>query len=331
MILARHAEALMWAGRYMERAETTARCLSAATASIMHMVPADAEAEWEQLIAALGLVDEFAETAADVTLDAASVRRFLLIDRETTGSVVSSISAVRENFRAVRDRIPVELWEEVNRLHLQLSALDEPFLAADRANDVVTSVRRSCQAMSGVLSESMLREEGHAFITIGQMIERAVLSVELLKAALGNRRNTFDAGRLLRSASALQAFRRQHGHDDDWLDVSAFLIEDQAVPRSVLSSVARIENRLELVDVAGVLVEPRRLAGRLRSRLEYADLHIELSVDAFGCVHGLSSDLVALSGALQSALAPPLAVPVLHAQYVRPGRDTRRDVEEATT
>ena len=53
MILARHAEALLWAGRYLERAETTARCLNVATASIMHLVPADAEVEWEQLIAAL--------------------------------------------------------------------------------------------------------------------------------------------------------------------------------------------------------------------------------------------------------------------------------------
>ena len=319
MILARHAEALLWAGRYLERAETTARCLNVATASIMHLVPTDAEVEWEQLIAALGLVDEFASSEAELSV--AAVRRFLLTDMDSPGSVRSAVSAVRENFRAVRDRIPVELWEEANLLHLELAAYDARYLPTDRAYEVMTRVRRSCQAMAGVLSESMLREEGHAFITVGQMIERAILNLELLKSALGNRRNTFDADRLLRSASALQAFRRQHGHDDDWLDVSAFLIEDNTVPRSVLASVARVENRLELVDVAGLLVEPRRLAGRLRSRLEYADLHAELADDAYGTVHGLGRDLMALSAAIHTSLAPPLAVPTLHAQYVRPGRD----------
>ena len=83
MILARHAEALLWAGRYLERAETTARCLNVATASIMHLVPADAEVEWEQLIAALGLVDEFG--GADADLSVVSVRRFLLTDATSPG------------------------------------------------------------------------------------------------------------------------------------------------------------------------------------------------------------------------------------------------------
>ena len=329
MILARHAEALLWAGRYLERAETTARCLNVATASIMHLVPADAEVEWEQLIAALGLVDEFG--GADADLSVVSVRRFLLTDATSPGSVRSAVTAVRENFRAVRDRIPVELWEEANRLHLELAGFDARYLPTDRAYEVMTLVRRSCQAMAGVLSESMLREEGHAFITIGQMVERAILNLELLKSALGNRRNTFDADRLLRSASALQAFRRQHGHDDDWLDVSAFLIEDQSVPRSVLASVTRIENRLEMVDVAGLLLEPRRLAGRLRSRLEYADLRAELADDAYGTVHGLGHDLMELSASIHDSLAPPLAVPTLHAQYVRPGRDTTSAESEVSS
>jgi uncharacterized alpha-E superfamily protein len=316
MILARHAEALYWVGRYLERAETTARCLDVADASIMHLRVAEAETEWFQLVRALGLQDEF--TAADGRPTQGSVARFLLGAHASPGSVRASVAAVRDNLRVARDRVPIELWEEANRLFLLLRDIDVGALGGE-VHDTLVTVRRGCQAMSGVVGEAMVRDEGHGFIVIGRMSERAILTVDLLSAALGSGR-VFDADRLLRSASALQAFRRRHGYDTDWVTVADFLILDSDTPRSVLSCLRRIEDRLARFDRAGTLRRPRRLAGRLRSEVEFGDLAEALEADPFAHLAQLAAGIIEVAASVQAHVVPPIATPEMHSQFVRPGR-----------
>ena len=126
MILARHAEALFWAGRYLERAENTSRCLNYAANSITHLRDEEARVEGGLLVKTLGLEEEL--RAAGPLESRPQLIAFLLSDSDNPGSVVSSVSAVRENLRSVRDRIPIELWEEANGLYLRF-----PFLG--HAND----------------------------------------------------------------------------------------------------------------------------------------------------------------------------------------------------
>ena len=112
MILARHAEALLWVGRYLERAESTSRCLNYAANSLTHLRPDQARAEGELLVRTLGLQQELEEVGPLESQP--QLVAFLLSDTDNPGSVVSSITAVRQNLRLVRDRIPIELWEEAN-------------------------------------------------------------------------------------------------------------------------------------------------------------------------------------------------------------------------
>ena len=163
MILARHAEALLWTGRYLERAETTSRCLDYAANSITGLRADEARAESELLVKTLGLTEELKAVGP---LDSRpQLVAFLLSDRDNPGSMVSSIIAVRENLRSVRDRIPIELWEEANGLYLRF-----PFLGHDNTpsdlHGVLLMVRRACLAISGVLNEGMRLDEGHAFVVV---------------------------------------------------------------------------------------------------------------------------------------------------------------------
>lgn len=319
MILARHAEALLWVGRYLERAETTARSLAVADGLIMHLQPADAAEEWIQLIRALGLTEEFEARGVEPTHDA--VATFLIVGEASGGSVRAAISAVRENLRVARDRIPIELWEEANRLHLELRDLDLDAVLAE-PYEALARVRRSCQAMSGVIGEAMGRDEGHAFIVIGRMLERSIVTVELLSAELARARGEFEADRLLRSVTALQAFRRAHGYDADWPTVSRFLLASAATPRSVLSAIRRLEDRLARFEGAGTLAEPRRLAGQLRSEIEFSDLATEVGSAPFDFLGDLHGALSALAESVQVHIVPPIGSPETHAQFVRPGRIT---------
>ena len=94
MILARHADSLLWAGRYLERADTIARCVSVETNAVMHRQATEARLASRRLVQALGLQDEF--VAAQVGTGPYAVMDFLVSDDSHPGSVVSSVQAVRE-------------------------------------------------------------------------------------------------------------------------------------------------------------------------------------------------------------------------------------------
>lgn len=319
MILARHAESLYWTGRYLERAEVTSRWLDVASRFSAHVLPDDRAAEWRGLTQALGAPQLGADLTGD-SFDQSAVSTLLLADPSTVGSVSSAIQALRDNLRVVRDRVPVELWEEVNRLHF---GLEQSVTASrhDQAYHLVSrTVREGCQAISGVLSESMMRDEGHAFIVIGQMIERSILTVGLLRSALTNSDTSFDSDRVLRSSSALQSYRRLHGHRSSDQSVVSFLLRTPELPRSVLSCLLNAERRLNVVDPGSQRTsQTRQLAGRIRSGLEFGDFEQDFEAQILSLLTTLQQDLWRLGDTLSSEIFRPLGEPLLHAQYIRPG------------
>ena len=318
MILARHAEAMFWAGRYLERAETTVRCLEFEADSIMHLQPAHADLQWRRLVRALGLDGEL--QAAGGLSDRHQIVRFLLLDAANPGSAASAAQAVRENLRAVRDRVPIELWEEANALHLRLQALSSGSQAAQESHEVFLMVRRACLALSGVLNEAMRRDEGHALIVIGRTLERAIFTANLLESSLTDPSGTLNATRLLRLTSSLQAYRRRHGHSLDPDVAVRFLLVAPDLPRSVLSCLLRTEECLmDLAASAAALDRARRKSGLLRARLELGEIEAALEVDPADTVCRLGAELAALAAEVLTGVIPPGATPPVRSQCLRPG------------
>ena len=260
MILARHAEALLWTGRYLERAENTSRCLNYAADSITHLRADEARAEGELLVRTLGLQDEL--EAVGPLESRPQLIAFLLSDIDNPGSVVSAVTAVRENLRRVRDRIPIEMWEEANGLYLRFPFLGHAEAAPSGLHEVLLMVRRACQAISGILNEGMRRDEGHAFVVVGRMLERSIFTVGLLEASHADSGGVMDATRMLRLTSSLQAYHRQHGNAPDFDSVVRYLLRAPDLPRSVLSCLGMAEDCLTgLGSTATALDRPRRKAG----------------------------------------------------------------------
>lgn len=320
MILIRHAEALLWAGRYLERAETAARCLDEASRTVMHLLPEEAEIEWGQMLRGLGLG---AELNGRTTYEQAVIDR-LLSGPDDPGSVRFGVEALRNNLRIVRDRTPVELFEEANRLHLWLqnNRLGHPRDSA--SHEFHATVRRGCQTISGIIAEAMPRDAAHAFIVVGRMLERSILTVELVRAALTHPSGRFDADRLLRATSSLQAFRRSGRDQSDHLAVAALLLEAPTLPRSVLSCLRRTEGRITVLSSsASTFHTPLQMCGRIRSRLEYGELVDDLGRSAEPTVRRLGSEIIELADLTTEQLTPPMGTPAFHAQFVRPGLDER--------
>ena len=318
MILARHAEVLLWVGRYLERAETTSRCLNYAANSITHLRADEARAEGELMVRTLGLQEEL-DTGGQLESQPQLVA-FLLSDTDNPGSVVSAIVAVRENLRSVRDRIPIELWEEANGLYLRFPFLGHANTAPAGLHEVLLMVRRACLAISGILNESMRRDEGHAFVVVGRMLERSIFTVGLLEASHCDARGVMDATRMLRLTSSLQAYHRQHGNAPDPHSVVLYLLHAPDLPRSVLSCLGRAEEALTGLGAnSAALDRARRKTALLRARLELGQIEEAMASDPVATLQGFAGQLVELAGEVHAGIVPPLAMATVQAQYVRPG------------
>lgn len=109
-MLSRIAEALFWIGRYVERADGTARLLDVHLQLLLEDPRVDEHTMCSTLLAVMGAppVEEGPARRADVV-------RQLVLDGEHTASVAHSISAARENARRAREIISAELWRHSTR------------------------------------------------------------------------------------------------------------------------------------------------------------------------------------------------------------------------
>ena len=80
-MLARHAESLFWTGRYMERAEDTARMLDVTYHGLLESPPEEATRSWLDLLVGADL-DQRLRRASRTRRRAGLVSEFLVLDDE---------------------------------------------------------------------------------------------------------------------------------------------------------------------------------------------------------------------------------------------------------
>src|SRR5882724_4885972 len=98
MMLARNAESLFWIGRYVERADDTARILDVHVHDVVDTAEHD-DAGRRMLLDVMGIPDD------GLRLDARRLTRLLALDDGNPSSIVSSLRAARENARGARESI----------------------------------------------------------------------------------------------------------------------------------------------------------------------------------------------------------------------------------
>ena len=273
-MLARHAESLFWAGRYIERAEDTARLLDVTYHGLLEASPVEAARAWSDLLAVLRLHTAFAESGR--AIDGVSVSEFLAVDDDNPGSIIAAVGQARENVRSVRELVTTELWEAINRFHLDMRSRNLRSDLEERPFELYALVKRRCQLVAGVAAETMPRDDGWRFLQVGWMLERAEMGCRLLDIRYGGEQRIGFHHWLgtLKSASASEAYRRAYKGSMDPVDVLDFLLFSRQFPRSVLFCLRRAENDLgRLGSGDSRLSRPERLLGRIRADLEFRDVH----------------------------------------------------------
>ena len=254
-----------------------------------------------------------------------------MLDTENPGSILSSVEQARENARTVREQLSTELWESLNSFCLQLRGRN---LRADlefQPHELYGMVRRQCQTVAGVAAETMARDEGWRFFMLGWNLERAEMACRLLSVRYRQLSPSafHEWMGTLRSASALEAYRRTYRASMDPVDVVEFLLLSRTFPRSVLFSLRTAENQLDRLAPEGAATRPLRQLGRVCASLEYADvrelmqgdLGAELHVGGGG--HPPGGHLGGHPVLLQLPRVRP-AQPAAHARRARSARAIRR-------
>ena len=271
-MLARDAETLFWTGRYLERAEDTARLLDVTYHGLLEASVAEERTAWRGVLTAVGLDEPYRERRG--SLSAHDVSEYLVSDADNPGSILSAVEAARENARTVRESLSTEVWETINSFCLELRNRNLRSDLEHQPHELYGFVRRQCQSVAGVATETLARDEGWRFLKLGWNLERAEWSSRLLRV----RQQYLEASGFhewvgtLRSASALEAYRRAHRTSMDPADVVSFLLLSRSFPRSVFYSVRTAEHSLRVLQGDGEPGLSLRLAGRLRAELEYADI-----------------------------------------------------------
>jgi uncharacterized alpha-E superfamily protein len=285
-MLARLAENLFWAGRYVERAEDTARMVDVTYHTLLESPFGEAGRAWEQLLEVLHLRSTWEERGLGSTADAEAVVRFLVLDPENAGSIAAATARARENVRSVRELVSSELWEAVNDLHLEIRSRDLDRDVAEQPSELLRLVRNASMAIYGVASETMPRDAGWRFLALGRLIERAEMTCRLIDVRYGQldslrvptRRDVVveDGGfhhwvAVLKSASSFEAYRRRYRASTDPVDVIEFLLLADDMPRSVVYCLTSAMRQLEALS-GGRPSRAVRLLGRTTSSLQYRDV-----------------------------------------------------------
>ncbi len=233
------AERLYWMSRYLERAEDTARLVSAYNHLIMD-IPRGAEPGWDILIRILDAQPIFEERFR--TASEQNVLKLLIADAEAPCSIPHAVRAARENVRTTRDVLPEEAWELVNELYL--FTRDDAENSAGRRNRhaFLAEVISRCQMINGLLLSTLSRDHAYRFIKLGHMLERADMATRVIDVGAGDildREGAYEAidpllwGALLQALSAMGAYRREVGPIVEKNAAVNFVFLQEAFPRSV--------------------------------------------------------------------------------------------------
>jgi uncharacterized alpha-E superfamily protein len=250
MLLSRVAESVYWAGRYLERAEATARLVHVHTELFLDL-PKAAGIGWTPLLALTGSGEAFRDRQPEISEE--QVVDFLATGADHEGAIVASIARAHANLRVTQAVLPIEAWEVLNELHLWASQTCHR--AVDRRTRLAwtNQLIRQCQLLSGLLEGTMSHDDAYAFLEIGRGLERADMTTRILDVQAGILLGQHDGASayadltwlgVLRSLSAHQMFRRTVGSSVSGPAALQFLLRDQQLPRSVERCLIEISRAL---------------------------------------------------------------------------------------
>jgi uncharacterized alpha-E superfamily protein len=262
-MISRVADHCFWLGRYIERAESTARLLQ-----VTRTLAFDAELPplycWRPLVIVSGQHPEFsARLGAESAGNGDVVQRYMTWAPENPVSIRNSIRAAREGGRSIREVIGHDIWEATNELFLWFMGEEASAQYQQDRDAVYRQIRRSTQLCLGLIRSTMLHDEAMDFLWLGVLLERVGQTARTLdmhhhiQGAADGQQPLLQTAlwlSLLRACSGFEAFMRLNQGRVSRDSTVSFLLFEARFPRSLrycLRSAIALSKRLVVPNLRG--------------------------------------------------------------------------------
>lgn len=278
-MLSRVADSLYWMARYAERAEHGARLMRVRLEAMVEQGELESSEGWRRTLYALADADP-----EDPSADPRDITFRVAFDPENPSSIMSSLSAARDNARQVRELISSEMWEHINRQYLRISQLDYDWIWSRNPAQTFIDIGEGVWMLQGITQSTMRHGEGFDFIDLGTYLERAQLVARLLDVHLSPPQDDgpkfaqpgyFDWISLLKSVTGFEAYLKVYTAQVSPRKIAEFLIFDPEFPHSVRFAVDKLQSALE--QIAPGAPQTRRaacarMAGRLKAFVDFGSM-----------------------------------------------------------
>ncbi len=280
-MLSRTATSLYWLGRYIERAEFTARLVEATLRLDALSTRPAGDAAWLSALTVLG-ADE-AYMSKGLTITQVNVTRYLTGDASHPASVRACLDYARNNARVVRTALSREAWSAINRAWLLFNTKTN---AGPRSVEATLSLIEQAEietrGFEGAIGR-MLRNPASAFIRLGAAVERADNTARLLEVkyhillpegeAVGGTVDRDQWTTLLRTVSAVNAYRWLYRDGLQPFQVIEMLMLRRELPRSLIACAEEVVNLIDLLKrITGSNGDASMMARVRYARLADADI-----------------------------------------------------------
>jgi uncharacterized alpha-E superfamily protein len=272
-MLSRIAESLFWIGRYIERADGTARILDVHLERLNQLPLAEQRTASQELLAVMGVRSDGED------FDLSDLLHHMAYDRNNAASIAGALGAARENARRARETVSSSLWETLNATWYGLG---------QHRKDVVGTFRfchwvlERTAMVRGSADTTMSKDESWNFLMLGRSLEKADMTARMLSTA-DTQASGLSWVNMLRCAGAYESFLRTQRAAFGEKYAAEFLLLDRLFPRSIVYSLTEAEDCLQRLDPSSQRVgfhsDARRIVGQARSFLEFhqsEDLLLEL-------------------------------------------------------
>jgi len=270
-MLGRHGNNLFWMARYLERSENTARRIQAVLNHALSREDGGRE-EWAAILVNGGFKTTFDKKFENNS--PTNVINFLLRDRDNLNSVMSLMSAARQNGRSVRTCLTREVWLSLNESWIACeTVLKRPVNIHDLPT-ILDGIKKGSSLFRGALYGTMLHNDIFNFLCLGTYIERADNTIRtidekyhrLLPTAkvIGGNEDQGQWEVMLRSLAAWRSFNWLKKGRLDPSGVADFLIFDERMPRSINFCYRQLKSNLDnLSNIYGRVYESSKIASEI--------------------------------------------------------------------
>lgn len=256
-MLARVANNLFWMGRYIERAEHTARYLNVNYFSSLD-APNEISQSRQFVLRSMHYMIGAPITDDNIILDEEKVLFDIGLNQELHYSIINSVKNARENANSARDLVSTELYESINKFYHYVLNYPSDFMMKKGLYDFTVNVTEMTAILRAKIRGTLLHDEIYAIIMMGVNLERAIQVIRIINskyndAILSQNKyeivsNSYEWITLLKCTESYDMMRRYYKKTPNNKNTLEFLILNPDCPRSVMNSLNQTYNHIKLLE-----------------------------------------------------------------------------------